>query len=146
MATLAIAIAKREAPWPALREVSWSVLLLVAGLFVIVGALAQAGALALLTALMRSAVHGSEPGVGQAQSAGIAVGVENSNALAVGGEGLDDLVRVAEFVRKKFRLLRNSRRLTGDDLLTQRDHSLPRWYNEHHWLAELLVPLVGCAT
>jgi arsenical pump membrane protein len=84
LATLAIAIAKREAPWPALRDVSWSVLLLVAGLFVIVGALAKAGALALLTDLMRSAVDGSELGASASVAAVVALACNLMNNLPAG--------------------------------------------------------------
>ena len=58
--TLAIAAAKREAPWPVLQHVSWSVLLLVAGLFVIVEAIERAGALKLLGDWMQRAAGGSE--------------------------------------------------------------------------------------
>src|SRR5262249_16015793 len=51
-AVLAVQWEKREAPWQVLRGVSWSVLLLVAGLFVLVAGLNTTGAVAELTRLL----------------------------------------------------------------------------------------------
>jgi arsenical pump membrane protein len=49
----AVLIGKQEAPWALFRHVSWPVLLLVAGLFVMVDGLQHAGAIAALTTSMR---------------------------------------------------------------------------------------------
>lgn len=68
---LGIASAKRESPWPALRGLSWSILPLVAGLFVIVEGLQRAGFLALLTEALRAAQAASADG--GALGAGIVV-------------------------------------------------------------------------
>jgi arsenical pump membrane protein len=50
---------KREAPWPVLRGVSWSVLPLVAGLFVLVEGLRQTGVLGALARLLHHAAEQS---------------------------------------------------------------------------------------
>ena len=47
-------VAKREAPWATLRHVSWGVLLLVAGLFVLVQGLQDTGVVARLATLLQS--------------------------------------------------------------------------------------------
>jgi arsenical pump membrane protein len=51
-ATLVL-VAQRSSPWPVVRAISWSVLLLVAGLFVLVEALAQTGVIAALSHALR---------------------------------------------------------------------------------------------
>ena len=48
---------KREAPWALLEHVSWSVLPLVAGLFVLVAGVVQTGLVAALTEGLRAAAH-----------------------------------------------------------------------------------------
>jgi arsenical pump membrane protein len=48
----AVLIRKREAPWPVLRGVSWSVLPLVAGLFVLVEGLNRTGVIAMLVSVL----------------------------------------------------------------------------------------------
>jgi arsenical pump membrane protein len=48
-AWLAISLLQRSSPWPVLKDISWSVLPLVAGLFVLVEAVQRTGALAALT-------------------------------------------------------------------------------------------------
>ncbi len=60
LATMALVlIAKREEPWPTLRGVSWLVLPLVAGLFVLVQGLQQTGVLAQLARLLHRGAQGS---------------------------------------------------------------------------------------
>lgn len=54
----------RQSPWPVLKRISWSVLPLVAGLFVMVEALVHTGAIAQLSALLHDAI-----GKSQAQAA-----------------------------------------------------------------------------
>jgi arsenical pump membrane protein len=49
-------VRKREAPWPTLKGVSWAVLPLVAGLFILVQALEASGVIAALAAGLKSAV------------------------------------------------------------------------------------------
>jgi arsenical pump membrane protein len=71
LAAGAVWVTKREAPWPALRGVAWSVLGLVAGLFVLVEGLAATGVVqALADALARLAAASPERA---AWAAGIAV-------------------------------------------------------------------------
>ena len=57
LAIAAVQAARREAPWPLLQHVSWSVLALVAGLFVLVAGLGQTGLIAALTEALRAAAH-----------------------------------------------------------------------------------------
>jgi arsenical pump membrane protein len=57
-----VLVRRREAPWATLREVSWSVLPLVAGLFVLVEALNATGAIAALAAAMAQALRASPQG------------------------------------------------------------------------------------
>jgi arsenical pump membrane protein len=68
---LAVLASQRESPWALARRVSWSVLPLVAGLFVLVEGLQRAGILARLTQLLRAAIAASETGT--ALGAGVAV-------------------------------------------------------------------------
>jgi len=57
MAVGAVQATRREAPWALLQHVSWSVLALVAGLFVLVAGMGQTGLLASLTELLRARAH-----------------------------------------------------------------------------------------
>jgi len=57
MAVGAVQATRREAPWALLQHVSWSVLALVAGLFVLVAGLGQTGLIAALTELLRARAH-----------------------------------------------------------------------------------------
>ncbi|MFC5497850.1 SLC13 family permease [Caenimonas terrae] len=72
-AAAAVLVRKRESPWVLLREVSWSVLLLVAALFVLVEALAATGVVQTLSAALQSAVAAAPRE--SAWGAGIAVAV-----------------------------------------------------------------------
>lgn len=54
MTTAIVLMIKRAAPWPVVRSVSWSVLPLVAGLFVLVEALDMTGLVAALAGLLRT--------------------------------------------------------------------------------------------
>ncbi|MEO8279734.1 MAG: arsenic transporter [Ideonella sp.] len=74
-------IGKREAPWALTRHVSWSVLALVAGLFVLVEGLHRAGLLSLLTSLMQAA----------AASSAIATALMTGTAVAFGSNLLNNL-------------------------------------------------------
>jgi arsenical pump membrane protein len=70
---LAVGTAKRALPWAAVTEISWNVLALVAGLFVLVQALAATGILAPLSSLLQSAAEASPARA--AWSCGIALGM-----------------------------------------------------------------------
>jgi arsenical pump membrane protein len=83
--TTAIVLAlNRQSPWPVLRGVSWSVLPLVAGLFVLVEALAHTGVIAALSGLMHAEVARSA--TASAWSAGLVVALASNlmNNLPVG--------------------------------------------------------------
>jgi arsenical pump membrane protein len=58
-AALVIFVIRREAPWPVLKEISWGVLPLVAGLFVLVEALGRTGIIAAIHGLLIDAVTAS---------------------------------------------------------------------------------------
>ena len=57
LAIAAVQATRREAPWALLQHVSWSVLALVAGLFVLVAGVGQTGLIAALTEGLRAAAH-----------------------------------------------------------------------------------------
>ncbi|ENZ83955.1 MULTISPECIES: arsenic transporter [Caulobacter] len=59
--TVAILVARKAAPWPVLKSVSWSVLPLVAGLFVLVEALEHTGLIGALAQALKSASESSAP-------------------------------------------------------------------------------------
>ena len=65
-----VLIASEKPPWPTLKGVSWSVLPLVAGLFVLVEALGQTGVIAALSHALAQAAQGSPAGA--AWGAGVA--------------------------------------------------------------------------
>ncbi|WP_376701218.1 arsenic transporter [Bradyrhizobium australiense] len=56
-----VLIASRQSPWPVVKDISWGVLPLVAGLFVMVEALIQIGAIGHLNAMLHAAVAQSGP-------------------------------------------------------------------------------------
>ncbi len=83
--TSAIVLAmNRQSPWPVLKEVSWGVLPLVAGLFVLVEALNHTGVVAVLSGQLQAAVANSITAA--AWSAGLVVGFASNlmNNLPVG--------------------------------------------------------------
>jgi arsenical pump membrane protein len=69
LTTGVVLIRKRASPWPVLRGVSWSVLPLVAGLFVLVEALDRSGLTTALASLLRAGV--SQSADGAAAAAGV---------------------------------------------------------------------------
>lgn len=79
--TACVLLRRRQSPWPLLREVSWSVLPLVAGLFVLVDALAGIGVVARLA-------HGLADGAAQAPDATAAIA---GAAIAVGSNLVNNL-------------------------------------------------------
>ena len=78
---LAVLNRDRTAPWPVLKEISWSVILLVAGLFVLVEALTRTGLIAVLASLLQ---------VGAKYSADMAAGVAGA-AIALAGNLTNNL-------------------------------------------------------
>jgi arsenical pump membrane protein len=83
--TAAIVLAaNRQAPWPLLRHISWGVLPLVAGLFVLVEALARTGVIAALARALAAAIARSEPFAAWATGILVAVACNLMNNLPVG--------------------------------------------------------------
>jgi len=83
--TAAAAIVRsREAPWPILKGVSWSVLPLVAGLFVLVEVLARTGALTALAGVLRSASDVSKAGAAAGAGGLVAIASNLVNNLPAG--------------------------------------------------------------
>ena len=74
----------RQSPWPVLRAVSWSVLPLVAGLFVLVGALARTGLIDALAAALAHAAAWSVPGAAAIGAAVMGFGCNLTNNLPAG--------------------------------------------------------------
>jgi arsenical pump membrane protein len=69
----AVLLMKREAPWPMLRAISWGVLPLVAGLFVLVQALDTTGVIGAIGGALRGAERLSVPGA--AWASGLVLGL-----------------------------------------------------------------------
>src|SRR6266702_3150869 len=80
----AVLILSRQSPWPVVRGVSWSVLPLVAGLFVMVEALTRIGAISHLSELLRGAVDHSVAKSAWAVGIVTAVADNIANNLPVG--------------------------------------------------------------
>ena len=79
-----VLIAQRASPWPVLREISWSILPLVAGLFVLVEALAQTGATATLAHALHEASRVSQSHTAAAAGVLIALATNLTNNLPAG--------------------------------------------------------------
>jgi arsenical pump membrane protein len=84
MTAAVVWIRKREAPWPTLKGVSWAVLLLVAGLFMLVEALQSSGVIDALAAGMRHAEHAAPSATPWALGGLIAVASNLMNNLPAG--------------------------------------------------------------
>jgi arsenical pump membrane protein len=83
--TTAIVLAlNRQSPWPILRGISWGVLPLVAGLFVLVEALAHTGVIAGLSRTLHEAAASSVPGATWAAAIVVALASNLMNNLPVG--------------------------------------------------------------
>jgi arsenical pump membrane protein len=74
----------RQSPWPVLKGVSWSVLPLVAGLFVMVEALIRIGAITQLSEMLHGSVAQSGPGTAWAVGIITAIADNIANNLPVG--------------------------------------------------------------
>jgi arsenical pump membrane protein len=81
---LGVLLRDRASPWPMLREISWSVILLVAGLFVLVEALARTGLIAVLASLLQAGAKHSVNMTATAAGAAIALAGNLTNNLPSG--------------------------------------------------------------
>jgi arsenical pump membrane protein len=81
---IAVLLSARKAPWAILRGISWSVLPLVAGLFVLVEALDKTGLIASVGALMRDAAQRSEAGTAWVTGSALALSCNLMNNLPAG--------------------------------------------------------------
>jgi arsenical pump membrane protein len=82
--TLLVLAIGRQSPWPVLQDVSWSVLPLVAGLFILVEGLNRTGVLPALARVMKQASVASPHLASWAAGAVVAVGSNLLNNLPVG--------------------------------------------------------------
>ena len=80
----AVLLLSRQSPWPVIKGVSWSVIPLVAGLFVMVEALVQTGTIARLSAALHAAVEISAPGAAWTTGLVTALADNIANNLPVG--------------------------------------------------------------
>lgn len=83
-AGLAVFIIRRKSPWLVLKEISWGVLPLVAGLFVLVEALDHTGVIAALSRLLSDAAAGSSNGAAWETGLVLALASNLMNNLPVG--------------------------------------------------------------
>jgi arsenical pump membrane protein len=84
LTTAAVIVRSRESPWPILRGVSWSVLPLVAGLFVLVEALDRTGAMTPLAGALRSASEASDAAAAAGAGGVVAIASNLINNLPAG--------------------------------------------------------------
>ena len=82
--TVLVLLLSRQAPWPVLRHVSWGVLPLVAGLFILVEALDQTGVLRHLSDALRVASSQSVPWTAVVSGVAVAIGTNLVNNLPLG--------------------------------------------------------------
>jgi arsenical pump membrane protein len=80
----AVLLLSRQSPWPVIKGVSWSVIPLVAGLFVMVEALVQTGTIARLSDALHAAVEISAPGAAWTTGLVTALADNIANNLPVG--------------------------------------------------------------
>ena len=80
----AVLLIDRASPWPVVKEVAWSVLPLVAGLFVLVEALDRTGVSAALATALAAGLERSVAGSSAAAAALLAVGANLVNNLPAG--------------------------------------------------------------
>ena len=81
---VAVLSLSRQSPWPVVRGISWSVIPLVAGLFVMVEALVKTGVIGQLSAMLHGAVAQSPSGAAWAVGISTAVAANVANNLPVG--------------------------------------------------------------
>jgi len=81
---LAVLLISRASPWPMLRGISWGILPLVAGLFVLVEALEKTGLITRIASLMHTASRQSEAGAAWAAGLILALACNLMNNLPAG--------------------------------------------------------------
>jgi arsenical pump membrane protein len=81
---LAAMLVERKSPWPTVKDISWSVLPLVAGLFVLVEALARSGVIAYLAASLHAVANVSDTGAAAGIGGLIAFACNLMNNLPAG--------------------------------------------------------------
>ncbi|MEO7105240.1 MAG: arsenic transporter [Rhodoferax sp.] len=84
LTAVAVLVRDRVSPWQMVKQMSWSVLPLVGGLFVVVEALQRTGVVNLLTDALRHGVEGSLLGASAAASTVLALGSNVINNLPAG--------------------------------------------------------------
>ncbi|MFL6660798.1 MAG: ArsB/NhaD family transporter [Rhizobacter sp.] len=84
IAAAAVAVGTRRTPWPALRSVSWSVLVLVGALFILVEGLVGTGVVGMLGDALRDAAAASITGAAWTAGAVVAVLCNLVNNLPAG--------------------------------------------------------------
>ncbi|GAA0758154.1 arsenic transporter [Ideonella azotifigens] len=84
LTTAAVLLRGRSTPWAVVRDISWSVLPLVAGLFVLVEALNKAGVTPMLAAALQDSVQAGERGAAAGAGVLLAVGSNLVNNLPAG--------------------------------------------------------------
>lgn len=84
LTTLAVLIGSRTSPWPLFKSISWSVLALVAGLFVLIEALDRTGLIAALAGLLHDGAKHSANATAAAVGVAIAVAGNLTNNLPAG--------------------------------------------------------------
>ena len=84
LTTIIVLIVERKGPWGTIKHVSWSVLALVAGLFVLVEAIAKTGLIALFGNAIRQAAELSVTHTSWMVGVGIAFGSNLINNLPAG--------------------------------------------------------------
>jgi arsenical pump membrane protein len=84
LTALAVLVRDRASPWPLLKGISWQVLLLVAGLFVLVEALDRTGLVSILGSALRTGAMNSANVTAAVSGAIIAAGSNLTNNLPAG--------------------------------------------------------------
>lgn len=82
--TIIVLMVERKGPWDTIKDISWSVLPLVAGLFVLVEALDRSGLIRLLAEAIRHAAEQSAIATSWAMGVGVAIGGNLINNLPAG--------------------------------------------------------------
>ena len=82
--TLLVLGVERKSPWPIVKDISWGVLPLVAGLFILVGALKQTGLLGSISDLLHQLAGQSVIAAAWGAALAVAVGSNLANNLPVG--------------------------------------------------------------
>jgi arsenical pump membrane protein len=84
VAALTILALERKSPWPIVKDISWGILPLVAGLFVLVEALGQTGVIAALSRVLADAVSATPTGATWITGLVLALACNLMNNLPVG--------------------------------------------------------------